>query len=267
MAQLKAGGFPNRKKAAARAVRKLKPSTKAAMTTIAKRVFSRNVENKQIGWDVEKCVNHNMSITGADCEPLIQLIPQLNDMGPGYNSSLARVGDRITPKSLTVRGIVSKGADFNNTTNTPLYVRVVIAQMKTIRTGSQVLAGGVDTNRLLRPSNNTSPGSDQTPFVGNTLDLTYPINKDLFRVYYDKVHKLAASTGSGAEAAPLTAARWSYRFKSLPKSLTFDEGSGDWPNNFAPFVAIGAAYPDCTIPDSGVKFVSNVHSILAFEDA
>lgn len=261
-------GATRKAKTAAKAVRRLKPSTKKAITTIAKRVYSRNTENKLIGWVVEKNVSHNSAISGADCEPLIQQITELDStVAP---SATQRVGDRVTPKSLMVKGMVSLKPSTSSSCQ-PVFVRVVIAAQKSIKVGSQVIAGAVDTNRLLRPGFSTGLGSDQIPFSGNTAELQFPINKDLFRVYYDRIIRLGSgvASGSGPDAPyPDYGKMWSYRFKQLPTSLTWDAGNGDWNNNFAPFVAIGYAYSDGTVPDTvTTKIVSNTTSHLMFEDA
>jgi len=231
-------------------------------------MLARNMENKMIGWQVENKVNHNSAISGADCEPLVQQIIPI-DSATG-NTSSQRMGDRITPKSLVVKGVVSFRPD-TCTTSQPIYVRVVIAAQKSIKVGSQVLAGNVDTNRLLRPGFPGSTTSGQVAFAGNTPEVGYPINKDLFHVYMDKVIQLGtgipSSGGYGDTPFPQYAKRWSYRFKKMPTALTYDDGNGNWANNFAPFVAIGYAYTDGTAPDTITRIVSYVTSFLEFEDA
>lgn len=228
-------------------------------------MIARNLENKRVGFQVETNVSHNSPIGGADCEPLVGEIVPI-DTTTGQNSSTQRMGDRIKPKRLTVKGIVS----FKPTTCTTqqdIYVRVIIASQKSIKVGSQVLAGSVDTNRLLRPGFATD---DQVPFAGETEELNYPINKDLFRVYMDKVYKLNVGTAGSVEAFPRYSKRWSYTFKekNLPQSLTFDEGNGNWANNFAPFVAVGYAYSDGSSPETlTTRITSSTVSFLDFEDA
>lgn len=246
----------------------LKPVVKQAMTNIAKRVFAHNTENKMIGWEVEKDVQHNSAISGADCEPLVQQIVQI-DSATG-NTAQQRMGDRVKPKSLTVKGVLSLQPT-TSTTCQPVYVRVVIAAQKSIKVGSAVLAGNVDTNRLLKPGF-AGVGTDQVPFAGNTAELNYPINKDLFRVYMDRVFQIGSGIpGSGGypeSPYPDYCKRWSYTFKQMPTALTWDEGNGDWPNNFAPFVAIGYAYSDGTSPDViTTRIISNTTSFFTYEDA
>lgn len=226
-------------------------------------MIARETENKAIGWKLEDNVAHNSAISPADCIPVVQ------EIADGTNAQ-QRVGDRVKPKSLKVSGVVSFD---NNDLNTSqdIYVRVVIAAQKNIKVGSAV-TGGVDTDHLLRPA---FAGLDQIAFDGNTLNLNMPINKELFRVYYDKIHKLTSaqvSTGivgfGSVEANAGYSKRWSYKFKKLPASLTYDDGNGDWANNFAPFLAIGYAFSDGTAPDTvTTRIRSSVTSLLEYEDA
>lgn len=244
----------------------MKPTVKAGVLSVVRRMLARTAENKLVGNAVESNVSHNSAISGADCEPIIPQIRPVN-VDNTTSTSMLRIGDKITPKTLRVKGILSFKPDTANTQQS-LYARVIIASQKSIKVGSQVLAGSVDANRLLRP--NLVPGSEQVPFDGTTETLNFPINTEAFRVYYDKTIKLNSglATAITAESAyPNYSARWSYTFKQLPASLTFDEGNGDWPNNFAPFLAIGYAYSDGTSPDVlTTRFISNVTSFLEFED-
>lgn len=247
-------------------VPKMKDTTKAGVLAVVRRMIARNMENKLIGWPVELNVDHNRSITAPDCYPLIQQIAPI-DSAVG-NTSQQRMGDRIKPKSLRVKGVTSFTPESCNTSQN-VYVRVVIAAQKSIKVGSQVAAGNVAAAQLLRPGY-TGAGNDQVPFSGSTIDLNAPINKDLFRVYYDKTFKLttAVVSGGGVEQQPLYSHRWSYKFKQLPSALTFDEANGNWPNNFAPFVAMGYAFSDGTLDAlTFTRLRQNVSSFLEFEDA
>lgn len=222
-------------------------------------MIARQSENKAVGWNVEANVQHNSAISSGDCEPLVQQIV-------AGTSAQQRIGDRIKPKSLKVKGVVSFNSD-DCTTSQNIYVRVVIASQKNIKVGSDVAGGSVDALRLLRPA---LAGSDMVQFTGTTEQLNYPINKELFRVYYDRTFKLSSGvvTGGSVETQPLYSKRWSYRFKQLPSALTYDDGNGDWANNFAPFVAIGYAFSDGSSPDTlTTRIISNTYSLLEYEDA
>jgi len=231
------------------------------VTKVVKSQIARNTENKLVGWKVEGNVNHNSAISAADCLPVIGLITQ-------GTSSQERIGDRIRPKRLKVSGVLSLATTGNNTSQN-LYARIVILSQKDIRVGSTVLGGAVDTAHLLRPG---YLSADQKSFDGLTMDLNEPVNRDKFRVYMDKVVKIVPiytlTANQGTSPLPQISYRWSYTFKQLPAALTWDDGNGDWANNFAPFLGIGYAYSDGTSPDVvSTKLISNVNAMLEFEDA
>lgn len=244
----------------------MKDTQKVQIKEMVDRALGRRLENKFVGWSIEDCVNHNSAISAPDCVPIVQQIAQLNQITAGDSSATAREGDRINPKSLTVRGVLSLKTE-SQTDVKNLLVRVMILAQKDIKVGAQVSAGAVDTARLLKPGYTTGPGDDQTQFLGLTNNVYEPVNRDLFRVYYDKVFKLCPATNATVENTRQVV-QWSYRFKQLPSALTYDEGNGNWANNFAPFLAIGYSYADCTEPDTIItKVKSTVSSFLSFEDA
>lgn len=244
-------------------VKPMKEQTKAGVLAVVRRMLARNMENKVIGYNPELGVSHNSAISGSDCRPLIpQILPIDSAAG---STSTQRMGDRISPKSLTVKGFVSFKPD-TLTNTSPVYVRVLILAQKSIKVGSQVLANAVDTSRLLRPA--IGPGNQEVQFTGQPTNLLSPINRDLFHVYFDRLIKLAPQASTGVEQQPMYNARYSYKFKKLPAALTFDEGNGNWANNFAPFVAVGYGYVDGNVPDViNVRLIHTCFSQLQFEDA
>jgi len=229
-----------------------------------KTLLGRKTENKAVGWTIESSVSHNSGIQAADCVPVIQDIGQL-DTTTGINSSVQRIGDKIQPKSLKVRGCVSIKTDQNTTQN--LYVRVLILAQKDIKVAQSIIAGGVTSGSLLRPMLNTGAGADEGPYTGSTQTSLQPVNTDLFRVYYDKTFLVCPASNQTVENTK-GSFRWGYDFKSLPANLTFDNTNGNYANNFAPFMALGYCYADGTAPDTlTTRIVSNTYSLLTFEDA
>jgi len=242
-------------------VKKMSPTLQAQVAVAVKSAIAKNSENKVIGWTPENNTYHNSGITPADCVPLMGKILQGTE-------SYERLGDRITPKRLTIRGVISmRDVAFNTSQN--LFARIVIATQKTIKQGVQIGGGLVATGQLLKPNLPTSP---QVSFSGNAIEFNYPINTDLFRVYMDKIVKLSPvytlSPNTSGCPTPSTTFRWSYTFKSLPSSMSFDDAVPDWVNNFAPFLAIGYGYADGSAPDTlAQKLVSFNCSQLSYEDA
>lgn len=247
------------RKKATKGVRVSKP-LRRAMTAVAKSVISRRAEDKAIGIMVEDNILHNSPIGPADCEPVIPEVSQ-------GTTARDRTGDRLTPKALHVKGIVSLNTVGVPNGRSDIYARVMILAQKDIKTGGQVLSGSINTGSLLKPGFGGS--AIEQPFAGDTQDLLKPINTDLFRVYMDKTFKLSQVSEGAIEQNGTYSARWAYTFtkKNLPASLTYDEGNVDWANNFAPFLCVGYAYSDGTAPDTvATKVMSTCYSELKFED-
>lgn len=218
-------------------------------------MISKDMENKQRGFILEQNVVHNAPITDADVIPIIGSIPE----GTG---SLERLGDRIKPKSLVVRGVISTNPDYNPN-NKPMFVHVYILTAKDKKTNALVQAGAGMAD-LLKPN---IGGTEQVPFDGSTQRGIYPVNTEKFRVYY-QTRLLLAPGSVAAGTRQFEGLRWKYSFSQLPASLTYDEANGDDANNFAPFLVIGYTYADGTVGETlQTRIISNAFAQLSFEDA
>jgi len=238
----------------------MKDTQKAQTLQLVKRMISRSLNNKQVGWSVENAVLHNSPITPADCYPLVN---QIAVGTADYN----RIGERIRPRALRVRGTIAlNGSSITGGfTHVPIQVRVMILSEKDIKTAAQVLGGAVDTLRLLKPN---IQAADEVDYSGATFNALLPVNKELFHVYYDKTFTLCGPEPEGVEQLTRFQVNWSKTITKLPASLTFDNGNGDYINNFAPFLAIGYSYPDGSSPDTvSQRIVSTTFSQLTYEDA
>lgn len=220
--------------------------------------MGREVENKSRGFNVESSVLHNGPISDADVKTVLGSIPDVTAGGP---SSASRLGDRVKPKSLTVRGVLGLNPDYNPNTK-PMIATVMILACKDKKTNSVVTAGAGLAD-LLKPN---IGGTEQVAWDGTTLRSTYPINTEKFKVYYARQFRISPAS-AGGENRERDAVKWKYSFKSLPASLTFDEGNGDDANNFAPFMVIGWCYTDGSATDVTPRLISNVSSHFTFEDA
>jgi len=221
-----------------------------------KRAMARATENKAVGFRVENAVSHNSAISAGDCLALLGQIEQ-------GTSAEQRLGDRIIPKRLKVKGVIAVNPN-NQTTTQALYVRLLILAQKNIKVSSAIAAGTVDTDHLLKPS---IAGAAEIGYTGTVFNINDPINTDLFRVYMDKTIKLSPASNATVQNDK-GYSRWSYTFKKMPTALTYDAGNGDFANNFAPFFAVGYAYSDGTAPDvATLRLKSTTQSTLIFEDA
>lgn len=208
---------------------------------------------------IETGVLHNSPIGAADCRCIV---PQLSQGTESYE----RIGDKVRPKSLVVRGVTTISGD-QPADNRVLYVRLLILAQKSIKNPAQVNLGQVAVNQLLRP--NVGLGNAEIAYSGTTDNIYDPINRDLFRVYMDKVVKLCpVDQATSTETRAPTAFTWSYKFKELPSALTYAENEPTFPNNFAPFFALGYSYADGTPGDLiQLRVVNTCSAYLTFEDA
>lgn len=234
----------------------MKEVAKAQVIQVVKKMINNDVENKEIGWQVEQ-TTHNSTITVADCAPIIQTISNGND-------GQSRVGDRITPKRLTVKGVLACNPAYNPDTK-PMLVRVIIAAQKNQKV-STLTPTNTDTNHLLLSAD---PGAPEVNFDGTRQALFYPVNSNKFRSYYDRIFTVCPTSAASGFPLANEVKRFTYRFKQMPTHFSFDQGSGDAVNNFAPFLAIGYAYADGSLPDTGIvtRIATSVYSQLSFEDA
>jgi len=222
--------------------------------SLMKRMIHQNQENKEVGWRIQPNTPHNSAISNAD---LVPIVPQI---GPGTDGS-TRIGDRVKPLRLTVKGIVS--VDENPDTR-PFYVRVIMASQKDVKVGSAV-GTATDPAHLLRTA---IPGASEIAFSGNREELDYYVNDNKFKVYYDKQFLITPASAASGNPQKGSQFKFSKTFKSLPSHFSFDEGNGNWVNNFAPFFAIGYAYADGGAPDTVTTRIScEAYARLTYEDA
>jgi len=236
------------------AVKPMKDQTKAQVISLMRKMMNQNTENKEVGWRIQSDTPHNSGVTNAD---LVPIVPQI---ASGTDGS-TRLGDRVKPISLKVKGIVSIN---ENPDTQPFYVRVMMLSQKDVKVGSQV---GVSTDpaHLLRTA---IPGASEIAFAGNREELNYYVNDNKFKVYYDKQFLITPASAASGNPQKGSQFKFSKTFKSLPAQFSFDEGNGNWVNNFAPFLAIGYAYADGTGPDTVTSRIScEAYARLVYEDA
>jgi len=217
-------------------------------------MIHQNAENKEVGWQIQSDTMHNSGITNAD---LVPIVPQI---APGTDGS-TRIGDKVKPLRLTVKGIVSVA---ENPDTTPFYVRVMMLSQKDVKVGAKV---GTDTDpaHLLRTA---IPGASEIAFQGNREELNYYVNDNKFKVYYDKQFLITPASAASGNPQKGSQFKFSKTFKSLPAHFSFDEGNGNWVNNFAPFFAIGYAYANGNAPDTVTTRIScDAYARLTYEDA
>lgn len=226
---------------------------------LVKRIVARGRENKMVGRRVWNAKEVTPGITAGDsvCPEILK-----------GTEEFQRIGDRVQPKWLGVRGTIAVKYDQNNRTDT-IHARVMIVRMKQVDKNTESLAQfAAGANTLLKT--NLAVGSSQVGYAGAVLNNVYPINTDSFRVLYDKVFALGPATyGMGGTQQPSnfgSVVRFSAKLP-LPSSLSFDDSSNQ-AQNYAPIILIGYTYPDGRPLVEGEKMlIADAYSRLVFEDA
>lgn len=245
-------GSTGKKKAARRAVARMKPVTKTAIRAIAKQVVRKEVENKFVGGIVENSYAHNGQITNADMYPLLPPIA----LGSGYNQ---RNGNKIKPKYLEYRVRVSlnESADLTTPYHIDLWC-LTSKRVKSYNVPGGLGGGAIDTSQLLDGGSGTNLSFDAT-----TMNALLPINKEEFNVLAHRSFKLTTSTSEDHRGTSFKEMR--IRLK-CPATLAYD--TTNYAENFAPFTVLGWSRDDGIQPSVLSTHVTVTSwSILYYEDA
>lgn len=244
-----------------RATKKVATLTKPVARAV-QRIVSRNLETKYITTGVENAVFHNSAIGPAD---QYRVLPNI---AAGV-SEFQRVGDRIRPKSLTVKGQVSMYTPTPN--NKPIMVRILILQLKAARYWpNAVNVWNSGASNVLLKINDDVTAAENIPYNGDYNSNFLPVNREAFDVLGERFIKLDGhKDGSVESVTPGALARtFNIPIKKCPKVLKYTGQAAVAPENFAPFMAVGYAYMDGTGADTiSTNIVVSAQSHLYFTDA
>lgn len=235
--RLPSGRFVSKRAYMARR-RAMAKKSRPSLAKVVKKIIDRRAETKFVTTATQDNVLHNSSITGADCYRCIPIVNQ----GDGESQ---RIGDKIRPKALYVRGQLGV-QDLED--NKPLLIRVLVLQLKGSRywpaAASQWTAGAFAA--LLKI--NGEAGPENATYNGLPRDNFYPVNRDVFDVLGERFIKLNTQLSTSVEAAtPGTLAKtFNIKLKGVPKILHYGSDANQYPENFAPFLSVGFAYMDGT---------------------
>lgn len=249
------GGF-YKKRPAVKKPRAARVNAQVATVGKVKKMIGKMVETKFVTRDLEINTTHNSQISAPDMLPIVPTIAQGTD-------DFQRVGDTIRPTKLNIRGIISMDRT-NVSSNQVLLVRVLVLEPRNAKTYLvSVPQYATYANALLKL--NLQTGTATAPFVGNTNDLQYMPNPDLFKVLYDKTFRIAP-TADGVEENPSSVIRWSKNLK-IPKVFDYTDGT-NLPVNYNPFYCLGYVYADGTGPDVlTTKIITQTQATLYYKDA
>lgn len=159
-----------------------------------------------------------------------------------------RVGSRVHPVKLVVRGYVAYASDLN------LYARLLLCRLFCVEDKRlRSLGTGTTSNNLIEF------GGTPVVYDGSIQRHLAPANKDGFKIYFDKKFTIrkphgytyTTTNGGGTSTTGLTEMNSSLLRpftlvlrpgKHLPRTFTYDEAeSASYPNNSNPVVAMGYA--------------------------
>jgi len=237
-----------------------------AVRAIAKSVVRKEAENKFVSQNFNQLFNSTIS-SASECYALMPPVPRGDD-------DFQRIGDKVRGKGLYVKGYVQIGKDVaGNIYNVPpSTLRMMILSQKNIKVSTDV-GTRADVAHLLKDNFATGTARD---YAGNAYDNLAPINKDLFHVYMDKKVRFQwqnIQTGTGGipdvtwQSGNNITRYFTCKIK-VPATLTFDDGNGDYANNFAPFFGMGSVCDDGDTPFTlTTPWKVTVQSVLYYEDA
>lgn len=242
-----AGGGAARKVAGRRRQpAKKRANKKLATVGLVKKLIHQNVETKYMGLTYNASFNNRITTT-AD---LIKIIPDITS-GTGNND---RIGNKITPKGLKL--VVSMTVnDVNGSIAVPMLPRLMVLSAKTVKAWTDIAS--VDTTKFL------DDGIAERAFGGDITDYQCPLNKEYVICHKDIKTKLSLGTVEQNGQRTLTYTFW----VKCPKVLNYNDFDAT-PTNFAPFLCMGYAVGDFSVPSEaflGVKLA--LTSMLYFEDA
>lgn len=204
-------------------------------------------ETKSIGLILENAIQHNAQITNADIGVILPGMPQ-------GTANTQRIGDKCSPVSLKVSGSTSIN-DTGGYIDVPLTVKVMCLQAKGIRDSNLVVANA--------PMNQLMDNGGTTSWDGSTANSLFKINLDEFTVLGSRTFKLGDAT---AENTRSMSKRWSMNIK-CPKTLKYGNGAL-YPDNFAPFFALGWCRDDGVTPGIAQVWIVNTTNVFfQYKDA
>lgn len=246
----------------------MKDAAKAQVISLMRKMISRSEETKYVGTVCTPKTNIPANITLNSMWDVLPPLPEVTDATTGHG----RLGDRVTPKGLILRGYV--GIDSNEARSLTPEVHVMVVSHKSKKSYA-ALEAGTNAGKLEILSNLYDTGDGNAiGFDGTVPPTLFPYNKKSVNVLAHKRFKLASSYGATAnEHSADDTKRWArFEFKlSCPKVFIYDNDlDAAQPTNFAPELIVGFTYPDDTPPEVNTNkapVVVYAASQLYYDDA
>lgn len=242
----------------------MRDTAKAQMVSLVRKMISRSEETKMVAKSIVNNVLFNSGITSST--EVYDVLPNLTQGDDSWN----RLGDKVTVKSLTVRGTVA--INFNEARALTPEVHIFIVSHKSKKSYDALNAGSsAGRAQIVDELIDAGDGTD-IPFNGTVLPTCLPLNRKLLTVHAHKVLKLASSYGAAADQHSsddtIRYKRFAVKIK-CPKVFTYDQSiSAIHPVNFAPVMMVGYVYPDGTFSEVlTTPILVTAASTLYYDDA
>lgn len=233
------------------------------LSTLVRRIANRGVEVKHVG---QRVIDADFNSTISAASECYRLLPDVTEGTDGHE----RIGDRIKPKYLIVKGKLHYAESMAGSYINPSTVRLMILSQRNLKVSSQ-LSTNVDIGHLLKDNIGTDVGR---AYSGSAFDNLAPINKDLFQVHMDRKVKMRAQIekqlgNSNTVLGYATQKTYTFSVKiKCPSTLYFDDGNANCANNFAPFFCLGGVNDDSSTPWTiNTPYHCTVQAELYFTDA
>jgi len=224
-----------------------KANSRVATVGMVKKILHKNAETKFVGLTYNATFNNRINTPGD----MIQILPDL----PQGGTNNTRIGNKVTPRGLKVVVTITS-MDVNPSAGFTILPRLFILSAKSVKDW-QFAPSVVDLTKLL------DDGVAERPFMGDITDYQAPVNKEYFIVHKDVKTKICLGTDEQNLGRTKTYTFWI----KCPKVLNFDDALVN-PNNFAPWLSMGFACSDFSVPtDAYLPVRLALTSTLYYEDA
>jgi len=214
-----------------------------------KSIVGRTEETKCCGFPIETGVGHNAIISNADAVALLPVVPQ----GTGSSD---RVGDKVKPTLLKVKGCVSFYDRGQASVLAPMIVKIFCLRQKGLGNLQTALAS-------LNLPNLMDNGGGTNNWDGSTQRSLWRINSDVFEVLATKTLKL-----SDTDVENHKAQTGHYEFNIKPPATLKWSPGNQYPDNYAPFFVLGWHYEDGSTPSiTDVNVINTAYGFLYYKDA
>jgi len=216
-----------------------------------KQVLMRNAETKFVRDENISALTDFNSVVNQQSD-FYRCFPQLSQ----GTLSAQRIGQRVTPVSITSR--VNVAFNITDAVSRDIEVHVwylTSKQQKSVLAASGNLLYNITNGFILSGAGELLDNGDgtNTPFAGDFLSVTKPINKDQWSVIkHYRVHLYKGSGTSNNNQVANNEKRHVSLTTRLPvHQLIYDNQGDTLPTNYCPVMCIGYRYLDGTAADEG----------------